>query len=83
MCVYRCISVVHFSAGWIFEQARLVLVYILVYLDELIGVLFLQTKTEDGYLLGLQRVSSSIGKLGGRKGQPVLLIHGLFMVMFP
>ncbi|WOG82444.1 hypothetical protein DCAR_0101608 [Daucus carota subsp. sativus] len=37
------------------------------------------TKTEDGYLLGLQRVSSSIGKLGGRKGQPVLLIHGLFM----
>ncbi|KAM7482460.1 hypothetical protein LguiB_007043 [Lonicera macranthoides] len=37
------------------------------------------TQTEDGYLLGLQRVSSPAGILKGARGPPVLLLHGLFM----
>ncbi|KAK4437933.1 Triacylglycerol lipase 1 [Sesamum alatum] len=36
------------------------------------------TQTKDGYVLGLQRVSSSSGTAQPR-GSPVLLIHGLFM----
>ncbi|KAJ1402888.1 Serine aminopeptidase, S33 [Sesbania bispinosa] len=39
-------------------------------------------ETKDGFLLGLQRVSSSSGlRLGyaGERGPPVLLLHGLFM----
>ncbi|KAK4401701.1 Triacylglycerol lipase 1 [Sesamum angolense] len=36
------------------------------------------TQTKDGYVLGLQRVSSSSGSVQPR-GSPVLLIHGLFM----
>ncbi|KAL2254601.1 triacylglycerol lipase 1 isoform X2 [Sesamum indicum] len=36
------------------------------------------THTKDGYVLGLQRVSSSSGAVQPR-GPPVLLIHGLFM----
>lgn len=46
-----------------------------------------QTQTKDGFLLGLQRVSSSPsssslrrGYAGGERGSPVLLLHGLFMV---
>lgn len=35
--------------------------------------------TKDGYLLGLQRVSSSSGYLRGQYGPPVLLLHGLMM----
>ncbi|CAK9187096.1 unnamed protein product [Ilex paraguariensis] len=35
-------------------------------------------QTKDGYILGLQRVSSSSG-LRYQKGPPVLLLHGLFM----
>ncbi|WVY97623.1 hypothetical protein V8G54_029774 [Vigna mungo] len=41
------------------------------------------TQTKDGFLLGLQRVSSSSSlRLGnhGERGPPVLLLHGLFMV---
>lgn len=38
-----------------------------------------QTKTKDGYLLGLQRVSSRSTIVRGEMGPPVLLIHGLFM----
>ncbi|GAA0153862.1 lipase [Lithospermum erythrorhizon] len=37
------------------------------------------TQTEDGYLLGLQRVSSRSGIVQNQKGPPVLLVHGLFM----
>nr|GLL47287.1 triacylglycerol lipase 1 [Ipomoea trifida] len=37
------------------------------------------TETEDGFVLGLQRVGSSSGIVNGRMGPPVLLIHGLFM----
>ncbi|XP_027935175.1 triacylglycerol lipase 1 isoform X2 [Vigna unguiculata] len=40
------------------------------------------TQTKDGFLLGLQRVSSSSSlRLGnrGERGPPVLLLHGLFM----
>ncbi|XP_060216762.1 triacylglycerol lipase 1 [Lycium barbarum] len=37
------------------------------------------TKTKDGYLLGLQRVSSRSTIVRGKMGPPVLLIHGLFM----
>ncbi|KAL0384266.1 UNVERIFIED_CONTAM: Triacylglycerol lipase 1 [Sesamum radiatum] len=36
------------------------------------------TQTKDGYVLGLQRVSSSSGTVQPR-ASPVLLIHGLFM----
>uniref|UniRef100_A0A5B7C7H5 Lipase n=1 Tax=Davidia involucrata TaxID=16924 RepID=A0A5B7C7H5_DAVIN len=36
-------------------------------------------QTKDGYLLGLQRVSSRIGNLRAQRGPPVLLQHGLFM----
>ncbi|PIN07988.1 Triacylglycerol lipase [Handroanthus impetiginosus] len=36
------------------------------------------TQTKDGYLLGLQRVSSPSVRVRQR-GSPVLLIHGLFM----
>lgn len=43
-----------------------------------------QIQTKDGFLLGLQRVSSSSLGLGydGERGPPVLLLllHGLFMV---
>ncbi|KAK3012327.1 hypothetical protein RJ639_011628, partial [Escallonia herrerae] len=41
------------------------------------------TQTRDGYLLGLQRMSSATEnhvKLRGQRGHPVLLVHGLFMV---
>ncbi|XP_055833371.1 triacylglycerol lipase 1 isoform X2 [Solanum dulcamara] len=38
-----------------------------------------QTKTKDGYLLGLQRVSSRSTIVRREMGLPVLLIHGLFM----
>lgn len=37
------------------------------------------TQTKDGFLLGLQRVSSSTINLGAQSGPPVLLLHGLFM----
>ncbi|KAK2985832.1 hypothetical protein RJ640_018698 [Escallonia rubra] len=40
------------------------------------------TQTRDGYLLGLQRMSSATEnhvKLRGQRGHPVLLVHGLFM----
>lgn len=37
------------------------------------------TQTKDGYLLGLQRVSSNIGNLRQQRGPPILLLHGLFM----
>ncbi|XP_071691702.1 triacylglycerol lipase 1 [Rutidosis leptorrhynchoides] len=37
------------------------------------------TQTEDGFLLGLQRVSSDVLSLGVQSRPPVLLIHGLFM----
>ncbi|XP_016461570.2 triacylglycerol lipase 1 isoform X2 [Nicotiana tabacum] len=37
------------------------------------------TETKDGYLLGLQRVSSRSTIVRGEMGPPVLLIHGLFM----
>ncbi|KAJ0514227.1 putative triacylglycerol lipase [Helianthus annuus] len=37
------------------------------------------TETNDGFLLGLQRVSSSIVNSGVEKAPPVLLLHGLFM----
>ncbi|KAA8545816.1 hypothetical protein F0562_020733 [Nyssa sinensis] len=36
-------------------------------------------QTKDGYLLGLQRVSSRIGNLRAQRGHPVLLQHGLFL----
>ncbi|XP_059647835.1 triacylglycerol lipase 1 [Cornus florida] len=36
-------------------------------------------QTKDGYLLGLQRVSSSGESFEGQRGFPVLLQHGLFM----
>ncbi|XP_044479749.1 triacylglycerol lipase 1-like isoform X1 [Mangifera indica] len=36
-------------------------------------------QTKDGYLLGLQRVSSSNANLKVQRGPPVLLLHGLFM----
>ncbi|BFG41948.1 hypothetical protein CerSpe_282210 [Prunus speciosa] len=36
-------------------------------------------QTKDGYLLGLQRVSSQSGDLRTQLGPPVLLQHGLFM----
>lgn len=42
----------------------------------------LQIQTKDGYLLGLQRVSSRSGDLRTQLGPPVLLQHGLFMVKF-
>ncbi|CAA2967238.1 triacylglycerol lipase 1 [Olea europaea subsp. europaea] len=38
-----------------------------------------KTQTKDGFILGLQRVSSSSGNLRRQSGPPVLLIHGLFM----
>ncbi|KAL8234696.1 hypothetical protein R6Q59_020796 [Mikania micrantha] len=37
------------------------------------------TQTKDGFMLGLQRVSSGIANLGVVKKPPVLLLHGLFM----
>lgn len=36
-------------------------------------------QTKDGFLLGLQRVSSGILNLGVQTAPPVLLLHGLFM----
>ncbi|KAB1208451.1 Triacylglycerol lipase 1 [Morella rubra] len=36
-------------------------------------------RTKDGYLLGLQRVSSRTGEIKEERGPPVLLQHGLFM----
>ncbi|CAI9286922.1 unnamed protein product [Lactuca saligna] len=36
-------------------------------------------QTKDGFLLGLQRVSSGILNLGAQTAPPVLLLHGLFM----
>ncbi|WOH04775.1 hypothetical protein DCAR_0624187 [Daucus carota subsp. sativus] len=36
-------------------------------------------QTEDNFLLGLQRVSSNKANSGGKRGPPVLLLHGLFM----
>ena len=41
-----------------------------------------QVQTKDGYLLALQRVSSPILNIGSQPGPPVLLLHGLFMVIF-
>lgn len=41
-----------------------------------------QVQTKDGYLLALQRVSSPTVNLGSQPGPPVLLLHGLFMVIF-
>lgn len=38
-----------------------------------------QIQTKDGFLLGLQRVSSCDGDLEKQKGPPILLLHGLFM----
>jgi lysosomal acid lipase/cholesteryl ester hydrolase len=44
---------------------------------------FFQVQTTDGFLLGLQRVSSSVRiKNGEERGPPVLLLHGLFMVTY-
>lgn len=43
--------------------------------------ILLQTRTKDGYLLGLQRVSSS-SVIVQERSSPVLLVHGLFMVIF-
>lgn len=40
----------------------------------------LQTRTKDGFVLGLQRVSSTSVVLH-ESSPPVLLIHGLFMVI--
>uniref|UniRef100_A0A2N9H2M4 Partial AB-hydrolase lipase domain-containing protein n=1 Tax=Fagus sylvatica TaxID=28930 RepID=A0A2N9H2M4_FAGSY len=37
-------------------------------------------ETRDGYLLALQRVSSSTGNISKQGGPPVLLQHGLFLV---
>nr|GMC92615.1 triacylglycerol lipase 1 [Ipomoea batatas]GMD01926.1 triacylglycerol lipase 1 [Ipomoea batatas]GME07638.1 triacylglycerol lipase 1 [Ipomoea batatas] len=48
-------------------------------LDSALTSLNLRTETEDGFVLGLQRVGSSSGIVNGRMGPPVLLIHGLFM----
>lgn len=43
-------------------------------------IILLQTRTKDGYVLGLQRVTSH--SVAVHKGAPpVLLIHGLFMVI--
>ncbi|XP_038705883.1 triacylglycerol lipase 1 isoform X2 [Tripterygium wilfordii] len=36
-------------------------------------------QTKDGYLLGLQRVSSQVKNLRIQRGPPVLLLHGFFM----
>ncbi|WMV54521.1 hypothetical protein MTR67_047906 [Solanum verrucosum] len=41
------------------------------------------TKTKDGFLLGLQRVSSRSTIVRGEMGLPVLLIHGLLMDLCP
>ncbi|CAL5377433.1 unnamed protein product [Camellia sinensis] len=38
-----------------------------------------EVQTKDGYILGLQRVSSRAKILREQKGPPVLLLHGLFM----
>ncbi|CAA2960903.1 triacylglycerol lipase 1-like isoform X1 [Olea europaea subsp. europaea] len=38
-----------------------------------------KTQTKDGFVQGLQRVSSSSGNLRRQRGPPVLLIRGLFM----
>lgn len=45
-------------------------------------VYYFQIETKDGFLLGLQRVSSSSPRIGyaEERGPPVLLLHGLFMV---
>ncbi|GKB29006.1 triacylglycerol lipase 1 [Tanacetum coccineum] len=40
---------------------------------------YFETQTKDGFLLGLQRVSTSTINLGVQSGPPVLLLHGLFM----
>ncbi|XAR59412.1 Triacylglycerol lipase [Bertholletia excelsa] len=38
-----------------------------------------KVQTDDGYILGLHRVSSHARILRGQRGPPVLLLHGLFM----
>lgn len=58
---------------------RLALLYLICILINL------QIQTKDGFLLGLQRVSSSSPRIeyahaAGQRGPPVLLLHGLFMV---
>lgn len=52
-----------------------------MYLSMTIYMLLLQVQTEDKFLLGLQRVSSSKANSEGKRGPPVLLLHGLFMVI--
>ncbi|CAH1443559.1 unnamed protein product [Lactuca virosa] len=43
------------------------------------GYICIKAQTKDGFLLGLQRVSSGILNLGAQTAPPVLLLHGLFM----
>ncbi|XP_052192865.1 triacylglycerol lipase 1 [Diospyros lotus] len=38
-----------------------------------------RVQTNDGYILGLHRISSRTGSLRTQRGPPVLLIHGLFL----
>ncbi|KAL2457783.1 Triacylglycerol lipase 1 [Forsythia ovata] len=38
-----------------------------------------KTQTKDGFILGIQRVSSNSGNFRRQRGPPVLLIHGLFV----
>ncbi|CAA3003724.1 triacylglycerol lipase 1 [Olea europaea subsp. europaea] len=38
-----------------------------------------KTLTKDGFILGIQRVSSNSGDFRWQRGPPVLLIHGLFV----
>lgn len=57
---------------------------LVVFVVELPFILFpvYQIQTKDGYLLALHRVSSSDPKLRAQLGPPVLLQHGLFMVIY-
>lgn len=69
------------------ERKYPVLRYLLmdvVYSSLFIEMIFwwmLQAHTEDGFLLGLQRVSSRSSYIRGQSGPPVLLLHGLAMVI--